>query len=134
MQAPPAQQARCMQCYRPLCAPSSSAPRAPFWTPTCPEQPASTRSSRGSLAVRRSAASIEPSGSVTAPPADVEPRLKAKAAGRQTYKPASFQELVENATESIVAVSTSSALCASTERSQLQLSAMVLYRRLSTMA
>lgn len=106
MQAPPVQHARCMQCYRPLCAPSSSAPRAPAWTFTGPEQPAATPRSRGSLVVRHSAASIEPSSSVSAPPVPLEPRLKAKAAGRQTYKPSSFQELVENATESIVAVST----------------------------
>ena len=109
MLAPPAQHARCMQCYRPLCAPSSSACRAPAWTSACPEQPVPARRSRGSLVVRHSAASIEPSSSVSAPPVDLQPRLKAKTAGRQTYKPSSFQELVENATESIVAVSTSTA-------------------------
>ena len=111
MQAPFAQHARCTLCYRPLCAPSSSAPRPPAWSFTCPEvEAAPRRRSRGSLVVRRSAASIEPSGSLSAPLADLEPRLKAKTAGRQTYKPSSFQELVESATESIVAVSTNCAL------------------------
>ena len=117
MQAPPVQHARCMQCYRPLCAPSSSAPRAPSWLPTCHEQAAASRRSRGSLVVRHSAASIEPSSSVSAPPADFEPRLKGKAEGRQTYKPSSFQELVENATESIVAVSTSPTLALGSRQS-----------------
>ncbi|KAK9826777.1 hypothetical protein WJX81_008050 [Elliptochloris bilobata] len=46
---------------------------------------------------------MDPSSTGSATTAGLEPRLKAKAEGRQTYKPSSFQELVENATESVLA-------------------------------
>jgi len=52
-----------------------------------------------------SAASLDPassSGSGTA--AGLEPRLKARSEGRATYKPSSFKELVEDATDSVAAV------------------------------
>lgn len=61
--------------------------------------------SKGHLVVRSSAASLEPNGSGSGfAAAGLEPRLKRKAGGRQTYKPSSFQELVEDATDSVVAV------------------------------
>ena len=85
--------------------------------------------------MRHSAASIEPSSSVSAPPVPLEPRLKAKTAGRQTYKPSSFQELVENATESIVAVSNRPAShCGCEQRASAERFQQAVCRRLSMMA
>jgi len=102
MQAQMALQARCAQCYRPLCAPSASAPRAVGWAPAPGRQAVQPQRSR---LIMHSAASLDPassSGSGTA--AGLEPRLKARSEGRATYKPSSFKELVEDATDSVAAV------------------------------